>query len=69
METTEYLERTREVGLAQLVVGERAPAPALLLEDGTALQQFVQQGEIIDLSGKSPTCAWNQAAATCGWVA
>jgi ABC-type branched-subunit amino acid transport system substrate-binding protein len=32
--------------------------------DSTA-QQFIQQGSIIDLSGKSKTCAWNQATSTC----
>ena len=32
----------------------------------SAKQQFVQQGDIIDLSGKAKPCAWNQATSTCG---
>jgi len=32
----------------------------------SAKQGFVQQGEIIDLSGKAKPCAWNQATSTCG---
>jgi hypothetical protein len=31
----------------------------------SALQQFVQHGDIIELSGKSKVCAWNQATSTC----
>ncbi|MEZ5231682.1 MAG: ABC transporter substrate-binding protein [Acidimicrobiales bacterium] len=30
-----------------------------------AKQTFVQQGDIIDLSGKSSNCAWDQSSATC----
>jgi len=32
----------------------------------SAKQQFVQQGDIIDLSGQAKPCAWNQATSTCG---
>ena len=32
----------------------------------SAKQQFVQQGEIIDLSGQAKPCAWNQSTSTCG---
>jgi hypothetical protein len=32
----------------------------------SAKQAFVQQGEIIDLSGKAKPCAWNQSTSTCG---
>ena len=31
-----------------------------------AKQSFVQQGDIIDLSGKSSNCAWDQSTAACG---
>ena len=31
----------------------------------SAKQQFVQQGDIIDLSGKAKPCAWDQATSTC----
>ena len=32
----------------------------------TSKQQFVQQGDVIDLSGQAKPCAWNQATSTCG---
>jgi Periplasmic binding protein len=32
----------------------------------SAKQQFVQQGDIIELSGQAKPCAWNQATSTCG---
>ena len=32
----------------------------------SAKQQFVQQGDIIDLSGQAKPCAWNQSTSTCG---
>jgi hypothetical protein len=31
-----------------------------------ATQQFIQQGDVIELSGKSETCAWNQTTSVCG---
>jgi hypothetical protein len=31
----------------------------------SAAQQFIQQGPIIDLSGKSKACSWNQSTSTC----
>jgi hypothetical protein len=31
----------------------------------SSLQQFVQQGAIIDLSGKSKPCAWNVSVSAC----
>ena len=31
----------------------------------TAKQQWVQEGDIIELSGKSKTCAWDQAISVC----
>jgi hypothetical protein len=31
-----------------------------------AKQGFVQQGDLIELSGKSPDCAWNQDKGACG---
>ena len=32
----------------------------------SATQSFVQQGALIDLSGKSPNCAWDQQKGACG---
>jgi branched-chain amino acid transport system substrate-binding protein len=32
----------------------------------SANQQWVMEGDIIELSGKSSTCAWNQATSSCG---
>ena len=31
----------------------------------SALQSWVPQGNVIDLSGKSPLCAWDQALGNC----
>ena len=31
-----------------------------------AKQAFVQQGELVELTGKSSNCAWNQSTGTCG---
>ena len=31
-----------------------------------AKQAFVQQGELVELSGKSTNCVWNQTTGTCG---
>jgi hypothetical protein len=32
----------------------------------SAQQTWIQQGDIVELSGKSSNCAWNQATASCG---
>ena len=32
----------------------------------TAKQAFGQQGELVELSGKSSNCVWNQSTGTCG---
>ena len=29
-------------------------------------QAFIQQGELIELSGKSKNCVWNQSTGLCG---
>ena len=42
--------------------GSRAPSSR---KYDSANQGFVQQGDIIELSGKSKPCAWDQATSTC----